>query len=107
MFETERHVSGLPDGPNKQKLQEWLGTAKREYLHGRIATNIVRNWFEFEAFNAGALIENRGSIDFKIDASPLISKLAEFEILPEIKRERDEYRRARIALQKELLGLLG
>jgi hypothetical protein len=106
LFETERHISAFPDGARRQKLQSWLKAAKSEYLQGRIATNIVRNWFEFESFNAQAVIDHQGDIDFKIDANEFATKAAEIAILREIKVERDKYKGVRDALQQTLLGVL-
>lgn len=106
LFEAERQAAGLPEGDRKRILDAWLATAKEEYLNGRTATNIVRNWFDFEAFNARAVVEHKGDLAFTVDARFMAETMAEIDILPALRSERDEHERRREQFRKELFGVI-
>jgi hypothetical protein len=106
IYELERQVSGLPAGSRKDRLSTWCAIAKREYLNGCAARNILYNKYDLDTLIAKGVVDHNGTTDFGIPVEQLTESLAQYQFLPQLRDERDRLIAERKMVQKELFGLL-
>jgi hypothetical protein len=106
LLEIARQLRGLPNSIRRDRTEAWVSCARKEYLRGRLAMNILRNRYEFDCNIASAVVAADGRLDMTFEGDAFAQKAASSFWLPEFEQERTLLSAERNRIRGELFGLL-
>lgn len=107
LLEIQRQATDLPKSARRDLIDQWLSCARKEYLKGKLAANVLRNRLELDCCIATAVVGANGSIDVVFQGEEFAQQAASSFWLPELQNEKTKLAEERNRLKTQLFGVLG